>query len=122
MTIGYELLKELAVLAQGRNPVFTDQETVDTATDAPSSPTAGVALEDAIVALVLLEHVDQTVSFELWGLPKGRTNWALIDTKTGLQASYLERYVVAGLSRLFVRITETTGDVTPAIGPCELES
>lgn len=54
-SIGFELIKELAVLTQGRAPVLTAQAQVNTGAlpGPPSAVDAGVALNGAIVALVL---------------------------------------------------------------------
>lgn len=54
-SIGFELIKELAVLTQGRAPVLSEQAQVNAGAlpRPPSAVDAGVALNGAIVALVL---------------------------------------------------------------------
>jgi len=54
-SIGFELIKELAVLTQGRAPVLSEQSQVNTGAlpGPPSAVDAGVALNGAIVAMVL---------------------------------------------------------------------
>src|SRR5690554_36099 len=61
MAIGYELIKELGVLSQGRNPVWTAQPTISAPNGAPSLPTDGVALNGAVVALVGVDFGDPAV-------------------------------------------------------------
>jgi hypothetical protein len=49
MATGFDLIKELAERAQGRNPAWVSQAAY---TGAPSSAVSGIDVEDAIVALV----------------------------------------------------------------------
>lgn len=64
-----------------------------------------------------------TATFEVWALPTGETSWFKLRNLSGIAATEntLERIVCAGLSRLFVRITATDGNVYAMSGPCGLE-
>jgi hypothetical protein len=54
MAISFTLLKELSILSQGRNPIFTELTSVDEGSEPgpPATLTEGVATDGAIITLV----------------------------------------------------------------------
>lgn len=212
-----ELVAQLAVLSQGREPTFTDQAAINASLpDPPSSAADGVAIDGETIAVlgvrlrqdaasqraeVVVDTVDDTatyevilngtnytyaaspgdleteiveglrddinggvgftasvdgttlivqgddadnytvgvtasgtgalsytleatdVTFAVWALPVGLSSWHLVRSLDAVNATVntIERIVCAGLSRVFVQITDTDGVVVPFVGPCALE-
>lgn len=55
MATGYELIRQLSVLNSGRNPRWSAQPATSTPTAPPTTPSDGVALQGAVVALLAVD-------------------------------------------------------------------
>lgn len=116
-------IAELAILMGARYPQFTQQgSAISAGNSAPASVSAGVALEDAIYASLVLELAGgaASVAFRLWGLPRGRTAWCVLNgSDVTTTTNWMERVTCAGIDRLYVEIvTIDTGTVSVYVGPC----
>lgn len=123
--IGYELIKELSVLAQGRTPILAPQGWAYGGAGSPPSSTGdGVDVEDAIVALVgvrLRQSVDRWRSYfrvdvATVGQSYGIAFGAALTTVTFVAATAVAADIIAGLKAAL----EADGTFTGAGGQCAL--
>lgn len=119
--IDNELIKELAVIAQGRYPAWKAGSVVSVPSGPPSGSngweTAGAIITVGLITLNTATTVDATIWLQANG------NWYTMrgGKLNGLTENWTERIITAGFTRIFIEINSTDGEVVTNVGPCELE-
>lgn len=119
------LIDRIATMSQGRRPVWAVQASeVDAPNSPPSGATAGVATNDAVVTSLVVEQESAgATTVRIWLLPRERETWvAANDCSFDLTASWTERIITAGFSRVYIEVVSTDVDVTLVVGPCTSET
>lgn len=113
-----------------RNPAMTAQGApVDAPTAVPTTLTDGVSLLDntsrsAVKTVLALQLIDATsVDIVVWGYIYG-PGWAALEggARSGITASWSQVFASGSLTRAYIQVTATDGEVQPWIGPCGVDA
>jgi hypothetical protein len=128
MSINTETIKRIQAETSGRLPIFVQQgTTISAANSPPASATDGVSVLDsssqsAVLSevLVLLDTATD-VDLVLWGWRPTLGAWAQLEGTSveEIGNSWSVRVLTGTVTRLYVEILSTDGDLDVYVGPCE---
>lgn len=122
-----ETIRTIQAQLSGRGPAFVQQgdATISAPNGVPSGVADGVSVLDAtnqpavVTEVVIIPDTATAFDVRFWGYHATLGTWTLLEGGSySLTVAWSQRLLTGSLSRLYVEVTATDGDLDVHIGPC----